>query len=363
MSKIDNLELISIKEEYTGLIKGLKKTTYFDELTNIKIMHFIDEVKLFWLKNIQTTTLILRQMNKKHDNFVLAGAINLGVSSNDYYQFSLMGDKQFLYDPFLKLESFFRNDFSYISKKSSISYFKEIYDDTLKILTDMKDIFTILPVNMIYNNLGYNHQQVINELFFKLLSNELGCQISSENDFYEKYGSYSKLNNDLSENIKQHIIFLDTSERELPLETRINNFFNYGFNEDSSIMDLDYVHKIFLAVFTKFAQVTDILLTCSELHLTPFIRDKVTMFNLLAFFGNFQEFAEVNLLLKKSLIAFMFFHSSKNDNSDILEFEHYYEKYNKIAIIDEVINRIGKIENLYEIKISLIADIIKDLFV
>ncbi len=117
----------------------------------------------------------------------------MDVSENEHYFFKSLGDLHFLYDPFLKLDLFFRIPSEKINSEQMIGLLRRVYADTIKVLTTYKGYFYILPLQEIAVQDIDEHTRLIKTFFWRFMSSAFDCEFKSDNDFYNKYNTLEEM--------------------------------------------------------------------------------------------------------------------------------------------------------------------------
>lgn len=89
------------QEKYCDMIIQYKSLFGQDEIDLKEIAFMLDEIKCFWLENLEPIEFELEELTEKHSCFLLSGAIYLNVADYEHYYFKILGDYHLLSDPFL----------------------------------------------------------------------------------------------------------------------------------------------------------------------------------------------------------------------------------------------------------------------
>ncbi|PEL13029.1 hypothetical protein [Bacillus sp. AFS017336] len=354
-------ELKVIQNEYAMLIKSYSDTFSSLDFDTFMVNSFIEEVEIFWLKRLDSIRLLLEMLTKDNECFILSGAIYLGCKDNEHFPLKALGDYQFMYDPFIKMEPFFKSNISQIGTQNNIDFFAKVYTDTYKVLTEYETDFIILPLSYLsWNHEKENHIKFLQEVHLNFLSGILGKNISSDEQFRELYRSFEQIENDLNEFYLQNLIFNGIEDERLPIGERINNYIKKNLPPLSNSSEPD---KFIFATFTMIGQMTDILLTSSQLNLIPFIRYDVTFRYFLIMNSILKEDDETEVMLNKSILSHIFYENFPTYFFTKIEYNEYIKKLKEYSLIQDVYKRLDlKNKSLQDYKLTEIVDVIRDRF-
>ncbi|PFE48189.1 hypothetical protein CN318_29750 [Bacillus cereus] len=336
-------ELENIQNDYTKLIESYSDTFEFGEFDYSIVSSFIEEVEVFWLNRLETTSLLLDMLTSNNECYLLSGAIYLDSKNNEHFPLKALGDYQIIYDPFIKMEPFIRNNLPQMGEQKTADFFKKVFRDTFNILTNLKNEFIILPVVQLAWNLEIDkHMQILQDIHMNFLSGILGKELKSTDHFYELYKSYSQIIEDLDGFYLENLIFNGVEDAEIQLEERINKYIGDNLQMAS---DKPEAEKFMLATFAMIAQITDILLIAINLKLIPFIRYSVTFRYFLIMNKLVSEDKETKSMLDKSIIAYLFYEQYPNSFFSDFSYNEYVSQLKEYNLIDDVSKSLNLISN------------------
>ncbi|MDO8261339.1 MAG: hypothetical protein Q7T50_07685, partial [Candidatus Magasanikbacteria bacterium] len=192
------------QEEYLAMLNQYK--SFFDqqEVRIKEIAFMVDEIKCFWLEKLDIVKFELEELAKDNSCFLLTGAIYLDVSGYEHYYFKSLGDYHLLPDPFLRMEYFFRVPEDKINAKETIDYLKDVFPDTIEILTKYKNQFFILPVREIAVKDESEHYDLLEKFFLRFVSSILQKPFPNKEEFYASYKSFEEIEKGMDNYVREH---------------------------------------------------------------------------------------------------------------------------------------------------------------
>lgn len=328
------------QEDYLKLIVHYKNIIDNNELNFKKIAMLIDDVKCFWSERLKIIEFEIEELTENKLCFLLSGAIYLNISSYEHYYFKSFGDYHLLFDPFLKMEGFFRIDENQIDTKETIDYFIKVYYDTINILTNYRNFFYILPIREIAIEDNEKHQEMLNKIFLNIISSSFNTDFKTEEEFCNKFQSFEEIEDEMKSNIKSYFVFSDHDSPELPLRTKIENYSKTQMSFSALINEKSEPLIFLISVYSWISQIIDILLICISLRLNPYIRFSITLHYLIVIMHNFTEDKKLKEMIEKTIIFYIFTRSINKERFEIVEFTEYCNRIKDKNIITDIINKI-----------------------
>lgn len=350
-------DLKNIQQQYAKLIHSSNvsfdsDSFYFDAIS------FIEKCEVFWLGKIQQLSLILDDLTKENNCFILSGAIYLNVTDNEHYAFSALGDIHILNDPFVRMHGFFANGIDGINTHT-ISYFRDVYADTQNILDNFSDEFVFLPVDIMFNSIETDKLNVINKGYWNVISSLLDTNINSVEEMDQLYSSIDDIEKHMSVKALESLIFYDTDDIQLSLKERLNKYFNDS-QLPINIKLEDDIQRFHFATFAQISQVMEIILECLQFNIIPFVRFDVTFRYLVLIGGAFSNDVALKRMLDYSIIGYFLSENINNQEISKMEFKSFSSKCHKNHFIDTVYHRLNEKGN--DIHSSHVEDVIKVIF-
>ena len=328
------------QDEYLDLLLQYKSYVQATDLSVITICAFLDEVRCFWLKQIKPIEFELEELAESQTCFVLSGAIFLDVSEYEHYFFKSLGDCHIISDPFSKLEMIFRHPEDEINIAYTVDHFKRAFFNTLEILTTYKEYFYVLPIQEIAVEDPQKHRELLDMFFWKFISEAFGDEFKSNEDFHEKYKSIEEVETGLSSHVRDHLIFNDLSDRNIPLRERIEKHSSKYANISSAIAIKSDVQSFLLAVFSYIAQIADILYVCSVLRINPYIRVDITFTYFTLVMNIFVDNENLNKMIERTLVCYLFNRTIDESKFENIIFSDYCKQLEKKTLLNSIIKKV-----------------------
>jgi hypothetical protein len=335
--------LVNIKksqDDYLETILQYKNFLDQDEVSLKQITFMLDQIKCFWLERLQIIEFELEELTETFSCFLLSGAVYLDVSDYEHYYFKSLGDYHLLFDPFLKMEPFFRVPKENINTKETINVLKRVYTDTIAILTKYKNLFFILPLTQIAVSDHRKHHEMLNEVFLTFLSNLLNKEFTSADDFFNNYHSFEEIENDMDISARQHLIFTDSGDFQLCLRDKIDRYCKTQMNFSTLIKNSSEAEIFFISTHSWVSQVIDILIICSYLRVNPYIRFDVTFNYLSLIMYAFIEDKYLKSTLEKTLIFYILYKTILKDRFKRVEFTDFCTRIEDKSLLNTIIHNI-----------------------
>jgi hypothetical protein len=361
MKTLNINELKVIQSEYTSLIKSYSESFFSLEFDTFSVNTFIEEVEIFWLKRLDPIRIMLETLTLDNNCYLLSGAIYLGCKDNEHFPFKALGGYQIMYDPFIKMEPFFRHNINQIGSQNSFEFFLKVFKDTYRVLTEYENDFIILPISQLAWHLEREkHIQFLKDVHLNFLSGIMGSNINSDEQFYDLYNSFSQIENDLNDFYSQNLIFNGIEDARLPIGDRVNNYIKSNIPQFIGKTDPE---KFLIATFTMISQITDILLTSTNLKLIPFIRYDVTFRYFLMLNSILKEDKDTKIMLNKGILSHLFYECFPTSFYSKMEYREYIKILKEYNLIEDVYESLDlKNSNLQEHKLKELVELIKDKF-
>ena len=344
------LNIEKSQQDYYSMIIKYKDKLSSQNISVKDIACIIDEIKLFWLERKEILDFELEELTEENTCFLLSGAIYLDVSDYEHYYLKSLGDYHLLFDPFLKMENFFRisegktqnNDFGYID------YFKKVYSDAIKILKNFKNHFYILPINEIAIQDVNSHREMLNKFFFIFLSSALDHDIYNEEEFHQKYKTFEDIEKSMNQNFSGKLIFNDPGDFSLSLKDRIEKYIKSQRSLIFIMQNKTESERFFIALYSYVTQIMDILLICTMLRVFPFIRFDVTFYYLTLIMYTFVEDSNLKKLIEHAIISFVFHKAIEKERFKNIKFDDYLYLLNQKSLLAAIF------ENVHEKDLEII---------
>jgi hypothetical protein len=350
-----------IKAQANYLEILLKYEEYFrgNVLEKQKILGLFDEIDCFWLRQVEIINYEVEEIVNENTCFLLSGDIFLRTLNFDHYYFITFGDWDFLNDPIMKMEPFFRvKDLEEITT-FTLEYFQKVFLSTIELLRKFPGYFIILPVK----DLTIDAEQIIklsSTFFWRIISSIFNNHYDSFESFRIDFHSYEDIENKLSDDLKKKLIINDFDDINLSLRKRIEKYNGTQIKIHSSFNNLPE-EDIFLNIFfSNIAQILDILVICLTLRVYPFVKNDITAHYLTLISPTFSDDPKIKSVIENALIFFIFYKiipSEKFNNVDFKQYCNAAKRINHLSVISDKINE--KKISILDLRAREIAPIIE----
>lgn len=337
LEKIKEIQL-----EYKEFVFGYKSLFQENEVNAKKIPMFLDEVKLFWLERLDIIGFELEELTEKNLCFVLSGAIFLDVSGYEHFYFKSLGDYHLLFDPFLKMEHFFRVPEEKFDPTETIEFFKRVLSDTKKILSQYEGLFFILPIKELAVKDQNEHNDLLQQNFISILSSLFNRKFIDQEDFCNQYHSFEQIERDITPFACENLIFSEHDTKEMTIREKLK-----GYCESEMIfLDLSENQsesQIFLlSLFSWFSQIIDILLISLYLRTVPYIRFRITFNYLLLIMPPFLEDRKLKEIIEQVIVFYIFRKIIDEENFKDKNFTEYSMTMRNQSLLTKILDKMRK---------------------
>lgn len=315
-------ELNQIQKEYLDILRGFDPLVVNEEFY-IHTVSLIDKCSLFWSSKRLEIIEILDNLTKNEKCFLLSGAIYLGIDDNGHYEFGAFGDRNILNDPVLRMKTFFCNNDRFVPDKLKV-YFCDAIQDTVRIITDYPDCFTVMPIDFLIEDDYEENQKIGEKVYWDILSSALQSDIRSIVTLKDKYPTIKQLENALGDSAKR-FVFSDLYDVELTLKDRAEKWFTENNKMISFNLNND-LDKFFVASISQVQQALDILFRCLRFNLYPFIRFEITIQYFLLIASALPEDELLQEHIEYAFISYLFTKYVITDNLESIDFTEYYQQ-------------------------------------
>jgi len=300
----------------------------------------IDDIKVFWIERLKILEFELEELTENYCCFLLSGAIYLNVSDYEHYYFKSMGDYHLLYDPFLKMENFFRIPKDKIDVHNMKKYFIDVYSDTIKILTKYNTQLYFLPIRQMAFESEKNQFEILDRSFLNFLSSTFDDNFNSQEEFCKKYKTYEEIEKNMVPYLREHLILSEQEEINSTLREKINLYYESQINIQKIVQDKSESQIFLISIFSWFSQIIDTLLICTSLRINPYIRFNITFHYLALIMNTFIEDNTLRKMIEKTIIFYVFYKTIKRDRFKSIAFSDYCTQMKDRKILNNVLDKI-----------------------
>lgn len=340
----------NLQEEYLELLKKLSA-----KFNSSDFLLVLDEAYTFWYSKRKIVNLILENLSKSQDCYILMAASFLDVKDYEHFPFICLGKMHLVDDPLCRYAKAFPTKYAqsfYNTMKEQIILAVE---DNIAILENYSDSIIILPVTFLYDD---TNLELIRKASLQVISSMFNTEFAEESDFFNKYESYSDIENELSDDIKDRLIFTDNNDRALSFNDKISRY----TEEYQALLPsgLGESQIFFLMIFQYISQAFDILLKCAQFDTVPYIRFDVSFQYLLIIGGNFSSTSQMNRILFKSAVTHILYEVFDKEKVKESDFKEFTAKLKLYEFNDKVFIELDKHNiNLDNCDLPMLVDILK----
>jgi hypothetical protein len=313
-------KLNELQHEYLKLLKKLA-----GNLNSPDFLLVVDEVYIFWYSRRKLVTLILDNISANQECYVLMAASYLDVKDYEHFPFSCLGKVHLVDDTLCRYAGLYQRnvELSLEGIKEQIIFAME---DNIAVLENYAESIQILPISFIFDDNA--DLDLIRKASLQVISSMFRTEITTEGDFFKKFKSFLDIENGLSEDIKNQLIFTDYKDRALSFREKINRY----LKENQSLLpnNLEESQTFFFMIFQYIGQAFDILMKCAQFNIVPYIRFDVSFQYLLTVSGNFTSQNQMQQIIFKSIVAhilYQVFEKERIQEVDYKEFSHALHTY------------------------------------
>ncbi len=325
--------------EYQELIVDYKTVFQTNGITFRTIALFLDEVKFFWLEKLDIIAFELEELTENNACFVLCGAIYLDVSEYEHYYFKSIGDYHLLFDPFLKMEHFFRAPEDKIDSTQTIEYFKRVFSDTIEIVTHCQNYFYILPIRQLAVEDEKQRHELLGKFFLDFLSSAFNKEFTDQNDFRHQYQTFEQIEDGMDPYVCQNLVFSEYDNEGMSLREKLEQCCKTQMNFGELVKEQPESQIFLLAVYSWLSQIIDILLICVYLRIIPYIRFGITFHYLVLIMYTFIDDQNLKEVIEKTIVFYIFRKTADVATFKNKDFSEYCMTVNDRNILDNILDK------------------------
>lgn len=287
-------KIFLIQKEYKELLISL-----LPKLKSGFAPEALDEINIFWLRNINIVRLYLETVVPYNDSYIFTAATFLDYEDNEHLPFLLIGENHILDDPLSRYSDLCGQipngrdaDFLYEQIKATA-------EDNIKILENLHSSVLIIPLRLLAQSKADDILfQKSEQLFLGLFNG-----IDSINDYFIKCDSIENIIKYACDDIEKIVMFSETDNRALPFKERfLQSIVDAEFMIDPTKPD---AFNFFIMVYGNIHQAISILACCLEYGCIPYVRYPVSFHYLYIISNSVLEGTQINMLRFKMSVAFI----------------------------------------------------------
>lgn len=200
-----------LQTEYRDLL-----TVLLPALKGKRAPEALDEINLFWLRNIDTVQLYLKYWFPGEDSYVFTASTFMGFDDSEHLPFLLMGNKHVLDDPLCKYSEVRSRmqdgrDAEFLCNQIEITA-----EDNLRLLENVREEILVLPLRLLSQSSNYDSLYEMGEGAFVSLFNG----IENLSEYFAKCDSIDDIISFARDDIGELVLFSVDDDTALPLKER-----------------------------------------------------------------------------------------------------------------------------------------------
>lgn len=284
--------IVQIQAEYKDLLKAL-----LPALKTMASPSALDEINLFWLKNMDLVRLYLADEFADKDSYVFTASTFMDFDDKEQYPFLLLGKHHVLDDPLCKYSDICSKMQGTNISQRLLEQIAITAEDNIKIIEGCNGHIIVLPLRLLSQTPKDSVIYQMGEKVFTSLFND----INSIKEYFEKCKSFADIIKYARNDIEKIILFSEFDDKSLPFEQRY-----LQAKEENSYMVNDgqtESYNFFVMVFGCIQQAVDVIISCLEYKCIPFIRYPVVINYILPLEENLSAIPFISEMRYKMCIA------------------------------------------------------------
>lgn len=287
-------KMYEIQFEYKNLL-----TVLLPKLKSRHMPEALDEINLFWIRNMGAVQLYLRTWFPGKDSFVFTAATCMDVANGEHLPYLIMGDKRILDDP---LSLYSKIHIGMTEGKDAQYLYEQIgttAECNLRVLERVCPYILILPLRLMSQNGFDDSLYKIGEYMFISLFNE----IEDLRDYFSKCDDIDDVIRFARKDIGNLVMFSEYDDMALPFKERFQialegNQYTVSLNKTDA-------ENFFHLVFGGIMQAVDVITSCVEYGCVPYIRYPVALHYISLISESMLHKKHIKMLRFKMGIAFV----------------------------------------------------------
>lgn len=327
-------KIMLIQKEYKELL-----LTLLPKLQSDFAPEALDEINLFWLRNINMVRLYLDTILPRQDSYLFTAATYLDYDDNEHLPFLVIGQNHILDDPL----SSYSELCSFLPDKKNINYlYKQISvtaEDNIKVLENLTSIVLILPLRLLVQSDAHDTiLQMSEQLFISLFNG-----IENINEYFIKCSKIEDILHYANNSLLEITMFSETDNKMLSLKERFIEAINRTeFIVDPSKPD---AYNFFMLVYGNILQAISIFNCCIEYGCIPYIRNPVSFHYLYMITNSIMQSEYVAILQLKMIMAFILHHLCNKDLLAKVDIKELIKQIQSYKFDEKILSRFD-VENI-----------------
>ncbi len=313
----------ALQNEYHDLLVSIRS-----KMNHSTFQPLLDEVCLFWNKNMKLVRLYLKHYISNQNSFVFTAATYLDYSAKEHLPFLIIGDNHIMDDPLCAYAQIYGK-----TEKGKIqeSLYKQItltIDDNISIIENCQEQIVVLPLRLLNQMLDNTKVLELGEAAFLSLFSDINSI-----DEVLSIDSIEEIENHLKPDMSDVIAFLENEDMTSSLRER----FEKGMKEhpfiDGGKTD---GFNFCMMVYSPIQQSVDVVLSCVEYGCIPYLRYPLAFHYSHMLLNGIKDQLELNEMEKGMSIAFCIHKICNKDRLGAADFSSFLEHK---GVFSEELNR------------------------
>lgn len=295
-------EINRIQREYRDLLSAL--------LPLLKIkrsLEALDEINLFWIRNIDIVRLYLKTEFTGTDSYVFTAATYMDIDDKEHYPFLLLGKQHVLDDPLSKYAeicSKMPNDHNAAFMYQQII---KAAEDDVKIIDSCENQIIILPLRLLSSPGNDNPLLSLGKQIFL----SLFPKFDSVETYFRECSSFEDIVRCGIPNMENVILFSEDDDLTTPFEER----FRKVVEETPYMLDKGKsdAENFFMLVYGHLHQALDVIVSCEGYNCIPYIRYPVALNYISLIAGNLLHMEYIQEMCFRMSMAFVVYNLCDKD--------------------------------------------------
>lgn len=309
-------KIYSIQNQYKDLLSSL-----LPNLKSSTLLQALDEINLFWFRNIGSIQLYLKNIFPSQESYVFTASTFMDFDDSEHIPFLLIGNQHILDDPLSKFAELYNTMPDGKDKDCLYEQIKLTAEDNIKILENLNLRILILPLDLLAQSDIHDTLVKSSEKFFISLFDG----IETIDDYFTKCNNIDDIEKYSSVNILNKIMLTDDDNMSLPFKQR----FKLAVSDSKFVINSEQsdAFNFFINVFGYLQQAAHVVVSCIEYGCIPYIRSHVSVNYVLMVANHLaNDYDHVKILMYKMCVGFALHKSCDKEQFDKISVDELLRK-------------------------------------
>lgn len=314
----------------------------------------LDEIVIFWNRNMDLVRLFLTYYVANEESYAFTASTYMDIGDKENYPFMLLGNLHIMDDPLGKYCEICNKMKKRHVTKNFVEQIVLTAKDNIKIINECGGEIVVLPLRL-FNQMPENSFvfQIGEKAFCSLFNG-----INSIKDYFEKCITFQDVMFYAREDIGEIILFDEEDNKEESLENRFKSAIpNIPYILEEQFTEGELFYQM---VFGCIQQAVDVILTCIEYKIIPFIRNIVALNYFMLLIDNFQDGERGVKIRNKVCVANLLYRICNKDRLSNKGFRKFIESVKEENFEKELFSAIEDVVDSEEnFNVDVLAPIIE----